>query len=176
MSEDRFCYKYPHPAVTTDCVVFGWDGARLNLLLIKRGHEPYENCWAFPGGFLNIDEDAPDGCRRELREETGIEVANDAIVQLGAYTKPDRDPRERVISIAFFTVINVADVQGGDDATQAQWFTVDSIPPLAFDHQQILNDAVGRIQALLHFGSQKFVAAQDLSVEQLMVSLPKPKK
>ena len=100
---EQYCYRYPHPAVTTDCVVFGYDGLRLNVLLIERGGEPYKGCWAFPGGFLNIDEDAPDGARRELMEETGLGVKN--IEQLAAFTAPDRDPRERVISIAFFTLI-----------------------------------------------------------------------
>ena len=94
----EYTYRYPHPAVTTDCVVFGYDGLHLNVLLIERGGEPYKGCWAFPGGFLNIDEDAPDGARRELLEETGLQVTN--IQQLGAFTAPDRDPRERVISIA----------------------------------------------------------------------------
>ena len=110
----QYTYRYPHPAVTTDCVVFGYDGLHLNVLLIERGGEPYKGYWAFPGGFLNIDEDAPDGARRELLEETGLEATD--IEQLGAFASPDRDPRERVISIAYFTLTRVKEVKEGDDA------------------------------------------------------------
>ena len=121
----EYTYRYPHPAVTTDCIVFGYDGLRLNVLLIERGGDPYKGAWAFPGGFLNIDEDAPDGARRELLEETGLRVTN--IEQLGAFAAPDRDPRERVISIAYFTLTRVQDVTGGDDARVARWFPINQL-------------------------------------------------
>ena len=91
--DKQYTYRYPHPAVTTDCVVFGFDGVKLNVLLVERGNEPYKGAWAFPGGFLDIDEDAPDGARRELLEETGLQVTN--IEQLGAFTRPDRDRHRR---------------------------------------------------------------------------------
>lgn len=133
-------YKYPHPAVTTDCVVFGWDGTRMNVLLIERGHEPFKGCWAFPGGFLEIDEHADDGCRRELMEETGLQV--EEIHQFYAFSQPDRDPRERVISIAYYALTQLQPVKGADDAANARWFPLSEIPPLAFDHAEMLQKAL----------------------------------
>ena len=156
--EGQYCYRYPHPAVTTDCVVFGYDGLHLNVLLIERGGEPFKGCWAFPGGFLNIDEGAPDGARRELLEETGLQVTH--IQQLGAFATPDRDPRERVISIAYFTLTRVQGVLGGDDARVARWFPINDLPPLAFDHQQMFE------QALVN-GIGKGCIGRSLSLAQL---------
>ena len=158
MEPSTYTYRHPHPAVTTDCVVFGFDGVRLNVLLIERGHAPYKGAWAFPGGFLNIDEDAPDGARRELLEETGLQVTN--IEQLGAFTAPDRDPRERVISIAYFTLTRVTDVAGSDDAAHAQWFPVSRIPELAFDHRQIFEQALERMSHFLKLKTGNFMSAE----------------
>ena len=149
--EGQFCYRYPHPAVTTDCVVFGYDGLHLNVLLIERGGEPFKGCWAFPGGFLNIDEDAPDGARRELLEETGLQVTN--IEQLGAFATPDRDPRERVISIAYFTLV-------------ARWFPINQLPPLAFDHQQMFEQALQRLSDCLKLKTGNFISG-DFSYEEI---------
>ena len=116
-------YKYPHPAVTADCIVFTSDN---KVLLIQRKNEPCKGQWAFPGGFMNIDETA---------EETEI-------FQVGAYTTVDRDPRERVITIAYFAEIEKSvKVHGADDASCARWFSLDALPELAFDHAEILMDA-----------------------------------
>lgn len=156
--KQEYTYRYPHPAVTTDCVVFGFDGVRLNVLLIERGDEPYKGRWAFPGGFLNIDEDAPDGARRELYEETGLQVTN--IEQLGAFATPDRDPRERVISIAYFTLVRVGNVAGGDDAAKACWFPISRVPDLAFDHQQIFEQALERMSHYLKLKTGNFMSAE----------------
>ena len=158
MSTEAYTYRYPLPAVTTDCVVFGFDGVRINVLLIERGHDPYKGCWTFPGGFLNIDEDAPDGARRELQEETGLKVTN--IEQLGAFTTPDRDPRERVISIAYFTLVRVSEVQGADDAARAQWFDIARVPELAFDHQQIFERALERLSHFLKLKTGNFMCSE----------------
>lgn len=106
-----YSYKYPHPAVTTDCVIFGFDGAKLKVLLIERGNEPYKGLWAFPGGFLNMDESAEQGARRELMEETGMVAGY--MEQFHAFTDPDRDPRERVITIAYYALCNIQEVKGG---------------------------------------------------------------
>ena len=162
--EGNYCYRYPHPAVTTDCVVFGYDGLHLNVLLIERGGEPFKGCWAFPGGFLNIDEDAPDGARRELLEETGLQVAD--IEQLGAFATPDRDPRERVISIAYFTLTRIQPVQGGDDARVARWFPINKLPPLAFDHQEMFEQALQRLSDCLKLKTGNFFSA-DFSYEEI---------
>lgn len=140
-----YCYKYPHPAVTADCIVYNIEGETLRILLIKRKNEPYKDFWAFPGGFVNIDESAEVAAIRELKEETGLEVTK--IEQLKAYSTPDRDPRERVITIAFIAESKSMDVKGDDDAKEAEWFDIANLPPLAFDHKEILNDALERIRS-----------------------------
>ena len=160
----EYTYRYPHPAVTTDCIVFGYDGLRLNVLLIERGGDPYKGAWAFPGGFLNIDEDAPDGARRELLEETGLRVTN--IEQLGAFAAPDRDRRERVISIADSPLTRVQDVTGSDDARVARWFPINQLPPLAFDHQQMFTMALQRLSDYLKLKTGNFFSA-DFSYEEI---------
>lgn len=137
-----YTYKYPHPAVTADCIVFACQNEKTQVLLIKRGSEPCKDMWALPGGFMNIDETAEEAAIRELKEETGIDVKE--VTQVGAYSKVDRDPRERVITIAFYTVIdNPVKAVGQDDAKQAEWFTLDNLPTLAFDHSEILSAAIG---------------------------------
>ena len=147
--ELRYSYKYPHPAVTTDCVIFGFDGAKLKVLLIERGNEPYKGRWAFPGGFLNMDESAEQGARRELMEETGMVAGY--MEQFHAFTDPDRNPRERVITIAYYAMCKIQEVKGGDDAAKAQWFSIDEIPQLAFDHDRMLHLALSALRERLHF-------------------------
>lgn len=147
MSEYR--YKYPHPAVSTDCVVFGFDGYEIKVLLIERGIEPYKGMLAFPGGFMHIDETAEECAIRELKEETGLEISN--IKQLGAFSGVNRDPRERVVTIAFYALAKQSEVIGGDDAAAAQWVSINDVPPLAFDHDYILRQAMQRIRHDIHF-------------------------
>lgn len=139
-----YCYKYPHPAVTADCIVFNREGDTISVLLIKRRNEPYKDCWAFPGGFINIEESAEDAAVRELKEETGLEIS--VVEQLKAYSDPSRDPRERVITIAFIAESKIKDVKGGDDAKEARWFDITNLPALAFDHQTILQDAFDKLR------------------------------
>ena len=146
----KYVYEYPHPAVTTDCVIFGYDVKEgLSVLLVKRGIEPFKDCWAFPGGFIKMDEDAETGARRELKEETGLE--NAYIQQLHTFSNPNRDPRERVITIAYYALVKIQEVKGGDDAASARWFPLDEIPPLAFDHDYILRMATQRLREQIHF-------------------------
>ena len=149
MEELKYHYKYPHPSVTTDCVVFGYDGLRLNVLLIERGADPFKGHWAFPGGFLNIDESAQQGAKRELFEETGLRDAH--IHQFHTFSAVNRDPRERVISIAYYALVRISEVKGGDDAAKAQWFPLDSVPPLAFDHDMMLRMAIKELRRQIHF-------------------------
>ena len=149
MEENKYCYKYPHPAVTTDCVIFGFNGERLQVLLIERGIEPFKGRWGFPGGFLKMDETAEEGAKRELKEETGLE--NAYIQQLHTFSAPNRDPRERVITIAYYALVKIQEVKGGDDAASARWFPLDEIPPLAFDHDYILRMATQRLREQIHF-------------------------
>ena len=140
-----YCYKYPHPAVTADCIVFNKEDNRIYVLLIKRKNEPFKDCWAFPGGFINIDESAEAAAIRELKEETGLEIS--IVEQLKAYSTPNRDPRERVITIAFIAESTIKEVKGGDDAKEARWFDISTLPPLAFDHEQILKDALEKVKS-----------------------------
>ena len=135
-----YTYEYPRPAVTADCVVITKE-ASPRVLLIQRGYDPYKGCWAFPGGFLNMDETTEQCAIRELEEETGMQL--DKVQQIGAYSKVDRDPRGRTITVAYLAVIDEAkDVTGQDDAAKAEWFPLAELPPLAFDHADIMQDAI----------------------------------
>ena len=135
-----YTYKYPRPAVTADCVIFTKE-AEPKVLLIERGADPYKGCWAFPGGFLNMDETTEQCAVRELEEETGLKIQE--LQQIGAYSKVDRDPRGRTITVAYLAVIDSpCEVIGQDDAAKAQWFPLDALPKLAFDHDDIMRDAI----------------------------------
>lgn len=149
MSEKKYYYKYPHPAVTTDCVIFGFNGRELSVLLVERGIEPYKGRWALPGGFIRENEAAEQGALRELKEETGLDAAY--IEQFHAYSEPARDPRERVITIAFMALVRLQEVHGGDDAADARWFAANSLPQLAFDHDLIVRDALRHLRERIHF-------------------------
>lgn len=141
-----YCYDFPRPAVTVDTVAFAVDRSALRVLMIRRGQPPFEGQWALPGGFLDLDEAADPAARRELFEETGIEVQPSLPFEpLGFYSAPGRDPRGRTISLAYATVLPPPppEPSGGDDAAEASWIIADSPDrPLAFDHAQILNDAL----------------------------------
>ena len=132
--------KYPRPAVTADCIVITKEPDP-KVLLIERGDEPFKGCWAFPGGFMNMDETTEQCAIRELEEETGLRVSE--VHQIGAYSKVDRDPRGRTITVAYLAIIDepVA-VTGQDDAAKAEWWPLSDLPHLAFDHYDIIQDAV----------------------------------
>lgn len=134
-----YTYEYPRPAVTADCIVMTRDDEP-KVLLIERGHEPFKGCWALPGGFMNMDETTEQCAIRELEEETGLKV--NEIKQIGAYSKVDRDPRGRTITVAYLALVDKPlPVRGQDDAAKAQWFSIKNLPKLAFDHEEILRDA-----------------------------------
>ena len=149
MEKKTYTYPYPHPAVAADCVVFGFNGKTLEILLIRRGLEPFKDMWAFPGGFMRLEETAEECALRELSEETGLRV--NVLKQLGAFTGIHRDPRERVVSIAFYALVQPSEVTGGDDASQARWFPLDEAPQLAFDHDYILRKATQQLRKDIHF-------------------------
>ena len=150
-TKNQFCYEYPRPAVTADCVIFGYTGSELQLLLIERGNEPFKGEWALPGGFLNMDEDADTCARRELQEETGLE--NVYMEQLYTFSRVDRDPRGRVITVAYYALVNLFDyqVKAGDDAVNARWFALSELPELAFDHADIIQTAIGRLRGKIRY-------------------------
>ena len=149
MNEQNYCYKYPHPAVTADCVIFGFDGVGIKVLLIQRGGEPYKDKWAFPGGFMNIDETIEECAKRELEEETGLKTTS--VEQFHTFSDVNRDPRERVITVAHYALVRLEEVKGGDDARSAQWFAMNEIPSLAFDHDRILRMALNRLKERICF-------------------------
>ena len=148
-AEFPYQYKYEHMAVTADCVMLTWEDDTLKVLLIQRGGEPYKGEWAFPGGFLRMKETALQGALRELREETGL--VPEAIKEFGVFSDIGRDPRERVITIAYYAIVKPGAVVGGDDAAAAAWFPVDELPPLAFDHDKIFRAALERLRRDIYF-------------------------
>ena len=136
----EYTYKYPRPAVTADCVVITKE-AEPKVLLIQRGFAPYKGCWAFPGGFMNMDETTEQCAIRELEEETGLKVST--VYQIGTYSKVNRDPRGRTITVAYLAIIDKpVDVTGQDDAAKAEWWPLSALPELAFDHAEIMDDAI----------------------------------
>src|SRR5207249_4985372 len=137
-----YTYKYPRPALTVDCVVFGFDEGELKVLLIQRGLEPFKGRWALPGGFVRVDETVDAAARRELQEEAGL--TNVFLEQLYTFGAVDRDPRERVVSVAYYALVKLAEhaAKAATDAANAQWFPIFSVPKLEFDHASILETAV----------------------------------
>jgi 8-oxo-dGTP diphosphatase len=152
-------YDYPHPAVTVDVVVFTIEDDDLKVLLIQRDLEPFEGQWALPGGFIGIDERLSDAAKRELKEETGVTPS--FLEQLYTFGRPDRDPRERTITVAYYALIPFDEISlaAGDDARDAQLFSTNELPELAFDHENILRLAGMRIKERL---SDPFFAFQML--------------
>lgn len=146
-----FSYKYPRPALTVDCVVFGFDEGDLKVLLIERALEPFKGRWAFPGGFVQVDEPLEEAARRELAEETGLKDV--FLEQLHTFGEVHRDPRERVVSVAYTALVKLSDhrAKAATDAAQAQWFPVSRVPKLAFDHAKILEMARARLQGQVRY-------------------------
>jgi 8-oxo-dGTP diphosphatase len=133
----KHCYDYPRPAVTADIIILKKSNDQQFVLLIERKHPPFEGMWALPGGFLEMDETLEDAALRELQEETGIMGIE--LKQFHTFSKVDRDPRHRTITTVFigYTNDNLY-VEAGDDAAKAQWFSMDKLPPLAFDHGEVM--------------------------------------
>jgi len=148
-----YTYEYPHPAVTTDIAIFTVIDDALKVLLITRGAEPFKGEWALPGGFLDLDESLEDCARRELQEETGLEGVY--LEQLYTFGAVGRDPRERILTVAYYALISLDGqrVQAGDDAADAQWFAVDALPALACDHADILAMAIDRLAAKMAYST-----------------------
>ena len=141
-----YTYEYPRPSVTVDVAIFRPFADEYQILLIKRYQEPYRGNFALPGGYIEMDESLEQAAHRELFEETGVE--NIQLVQIQTFSDPDRDPRGRVISTCFGSVLKAEDqinVQAGDDAADAAWFSLSGLPTLAFDHHQIIQIAIAKL-------------------------------
>lgn len=179
-----YCYAFPKPSVTVDCVVFGLDGNQtLKVLLIQRAIPPFENQWALPGGFVRLEESLDAAARRELGEETGLQ--NIFLEQLYTFGMVDRDPRDRVITVTYYALINLEEkaIAPDTDARQVAWFTLDQLPPLAFDHPHILQVARQRLQGKLRYEPigfellpKKFTLTQIQKLYEMVLGYPLDKR
>ena len=178
-----FTHDYARPALTTDCVVFGLDQDDLKILLIQRALPPFENEWALPGGFIQVGEDIDTCARRELEEETGLK--NIFLEQLATIGTPDRDPREHVVTVAYYALVNLIEhpPTAATDARNAAWFAFDDLPPLAFDHQKILKLARERLRGKLRYQPigfellpKKFTLTQLQHLYELILQEPLDKR
>jgi 8-oxo-dGTP diphosphatase len=143
--------EHPRPALTVDCVVFGLDAEDLQVLLVQRGVEPFRGRWALPGGFVRLHETLEEAARRELEEETGVRQV--FLEQLYTFGAVNRDPRERVVSVAYYALAKLSDhrIKAATDARDAAWFAVSDVPPLAFDHDDILAVALERLKSKVRY-------------------------
>jgi 8-oxo-dGTP diphosphatase len=155
-----YTYAYPRPMVAADVLVVRpregaqegeCEGGR-EVLLIRRANEPFRGSWALPGGFVEMDEDVPDAASRELREETGLEIRPEELVEVGVFGRPGRDPRGRTISVVYAARVSAGGgcVRAGDDAAEAEWFDAGALPELAFDHADVIPAALRRLDAAPH--------------------------
>lgn len=164
-----YTYTYPRPALTVDCVVFGWNGEALQILLIERDEPPFEGMWALPGGFVHMDEEIEAAARRELEEETGLRDMY--LEQLYTFGGVGRDPRGRVVTVAWYALIDLhrhGQPRGGTDARAARWFALDAMPPLAFDHDHIIATAYRRLQGKILYRPVGFeLLPRKFSISQL---------
>ena len=146
MERKQYCYPFPRPAVTADVACFAEEDGRAYILLIQRNHEPFAGRWALPGGFVDELEALEAAALRELEEETRLTGVS--VEQFGAYGDPGRDPRGHTVTVAFLARLDRrVEATGSDDADRAEWFALDELPPLAFDHDRIIADAVRRYRS-----------------------------
>lgn len=146
-----YTYQYPRAALTVDCVVFGFGESELKALLIQRALEPFRGRWALPGGFVRVEETIDDSARRELAEETGLQ--NVFLEQLYTFGAVDRDPRERIVSVAHYALVKLSDhkAKAATDAANTEWFSISKLPKLAFDHGRILEMALARLRSKVRY-------------------------
>jgi 8-oxo-dGTP diphosphatase len=146
-----FTYEFARPALTVDVVVFALDAEELRVMLIERDLKPFAGRWALPGGFVRVDETVDAAARRELQEESGLKDI--FLEQLYTFGDLDRDPRERVVTVAYYALVNLAghEVRASTDARNAAWFPMNDLPDLAFDHQRILTAAHDRVRAKVQY-------------------------
>ncbi len=182
-NKSKYQYEYQRPALTADCVIFGFDGGELKLLLIERENEPFKNKWALPGGFVYIDETTEACARRILLEKSGIR--NVYIEQLYTFSEVERDPRERIISVAYYALVNKHQYEliAGRDTLKAEWFEVSKLPKLAFDHNNIVNTAIQRLKGKVTYQpigfellDEKFTLTQLQTLYESILGLPIDKR
>jgi 8-oxo-dGTP diphosphatase len=176
-------YEYERPALATDCVIFGFDGGELKLLLLKREKEPFENKWALPGGFVFMNETTEACAKRILLEKAGLK--NVFIEQLYTFSKVDRDPRERIVSVAYFALVNKSqyNIVAGRDTIQAEWHTLSTLPELGFDHSDIVALAAERLKGKVNYQpigfellDEKFTLSQLQQLYEAILQTPIDKR
>jgi 8-oxo-dGTP diphosphatase len=160
IAPERYTYDHPRPAVTVDMILFAYQDGKLTVLLIRRTHDPFGGKWALPGGFVGEQEDLYDAAARELQEETN--VSNVYLEQLFTFGQPHRDPRARVITVAYFALLSADEVaqqriRSGSDAGEARWWSIYDLPELAFDHERILDYALQRLRWKLEWTALGFL-------------------
>jgi len=169
-------YEYPRPALTVDCIIFGLDKDELKVMLIQRDLEPFEGRWALPGGFVRVDEELEAAALRELSEETGITEV--FLEQLYTFGDLQRDPRERVVSVVYYALVNLEGhkIRASSDARNAAWFPITDMPPLAFDHDKIFDTALKRLKGKIRYQPigfellpEKFTLSQLQNVYELIL-------
>lgn len=179
----EYCFPHPNPAVTTDIVIFTIREEKLELLLIKRKNEPYQGSWGLPGGFVNPDEDLDTCAKRELKEETG--VTGVYLEQLYTFGNPKRDPRERVISVGYYALAPADRItlRAASDAADVGWFSLNKLPPLAFDHRRIVDKALDRLVSKLEYSTialrfmpEKFTLSELQAVYEIIRGEPLDKR
>ena len=142
--DGKYIYEYPRPMLTADCMV---TNPRGEVLLVRRGNDPYKGCWALPGGFMEMDETIEHCAVRELEEETHLKVSEKDIQLIGIYSAPGRDPRGRTVTAAYALSLSHSATQSlsavaGDDAAEVRWWPLNALPSLAFDHAQIISNHI----------------------------------
>jgi len=160
--DQGYSYPYPRPALTVDIVIFTLLEDRLQVLLVQRAEDPFQGYWALPGGFVNMDESLESAAARELAEETDVQDAY--LEQLYTYGDPGRDPRGRVVSVAYYALISSeapVRFEGGSDASRASWFPVGELNSLAFDHAEIIAYAIRRLRYKLEYSAVGFELLPD---------------
>ena len=179
-----YTYKYSRPNLAVDCVVFGVDEPNnLKIMLIRRRLPPFQHQWALPGGFVRIDESVDAAARRELQEETGLQEV--FLEQLYTFGDIDRDPRERVVTVAYYALVNLKEypIQAATDASEAAWFSISQLPPLAFDHHQIVAMAIARLKGKVRYEPigfellpKKFTLSQLQTLYETVLGIPLDKR
>src|SRR5260370_29051012 len=176
-------YQYPRAALTVDCVVFGYDEGEVKVLLIQRALDSFKGRWALPGGFVRVDETLDEAARRELAEEAGLKDV--FLEQLYTFGAVHRDPRERVVSVAYYALVKLAthETKAATDAVDAQWFPISKVPKLAFDHAEILNTALARLKGKVRYQPigfellpPKFTLSQLQHLYETILELPLDKR